>query len=50
MTTMGYLAKQFEIFLEFNDREILQDSRKITAKIAKEHAFLEIIKSKFLQL
>jgi len=31
-------AKRLDLFLEFDDREILSDSGKVTAKLAKEHA------------
>jgi len=36
--TMEDWAKRLDLFLEFDDREILQNSGKITAKIAKEYA------------
>ncbi len=31
-------AKRLDLFLEFDEREILRDSGKITAKIAKDYA------------
>ena len=36
--TMEDWAKRLDAFLEFDDREILKDAGRITAKVAKEHA------------
>lgn len=47
--TMEDWAKRLDMFLEFDDREILQDSGKITAKIAKEHALSEYEKYRVVQ-
>jgi len=42
-------AKRLDLFLEFDEREILQDSGKITAKIAKAHAETEFEKYRIVQ-
>ena len=47
--TMEDWAKRLDMFLEFDDREILQDSGKITAKIAKDHALSEYEKYRVIQ-
>lgn len=47
--TMEDWAKRLDMFLEFDDREILQNSGKITAKIAKEHALCEYEKYRVVQ-
>ncbi len=47
--TMEDWAKRLDLFLEFDDREILKDSGKITAKIAKEHAESEFEKYRIVQ-
>lgn len=47
--TMEDWAKRLDLFLEFDDRKILQDSGKITAKIAKEHALSEYEKYRVVQ-
>jgi hypothetical protein len=47
--TMEDWAKRLDMFLEFDDREILQDSGKITAKIAKDHALSEYEKYRIIQ-
>ena len=36
--TMEDWSKRLDMFLEFDDREILQDAGKISAKLAKDHA------------
>jgi len=36
--TMQDWAQMLDTFLEFDDREILKDAGKITAKLAKEYA------------
>ncbi|GJM06787.1 MAG: toxin Fic [marine bacterium B5-7] len=47
--TMEDWAKRLDLFLEFDDREILQDSGKVTAKLAKEHAESEFEKFRIVQ-
>ncbi len=47
--TMEDWAKRLDKFLEFDDREILQDAGKVTAKIAKEHAESEFEKYRIVQ-
>ncbi len=47
--TMEDWAKRLDTFLEFDDREILQDSGKVTAKIAKEFALSEFEKYRIVQ-
>ncbi len=47
--TMEDWAKRLDMFLEFDDREILQDSGKITKKIADERAFSEFEKYRVVQ-
>ncbi len=47
--TMEDWSKRLDMFLEFDDREILQDSGKITAKIAKDHALSEYEKYRVIQ-
>ncbi len=47
--TMEDWAKRLDAFLEFDDREILQDNGKITKKIADEKAFSEFEKYRILQ-
>ncbi len=42
-------AKRLDMFLEFDDREILQDSGKMTAKLAKTHAESEFEKYRIVQ-
>jgi len=42
-------AKRLDLFLEFDDREILQNSGKVTAKLAKEHAESEFGKYRIIQ-
>jgi hypothetical protein len=42
-------AKRLDRFLEADDREILQDAGKITAKIAKDHAESEFEKYRIIQ-
>ena len=42
-------AKRLDMFLEFDDREILQDSGKVTAKLAKTHAESEFEKYRIVQ-
>jgi hypothetical protein len=36
--TMEDWAKRLDLFLEFDERDILQDKGKVTAEIAKAHA------------
>ncbi|MCF7957655.1 MAG: virulence RhuM family protein [Phycisphaerae bacterium] len=47
--TMEDWAKRLDMFLEFDDREILQDSGKVTAKLAQAHAESEFEKYRILQ-
>lgn len=47
--TMEDWAKRLDAFLEFDDREILQDNGKITKKIADEKAYSEFEKYRILQ-
>lgn len=47
--TMEDWAKRLDAFLEFDDREILQDAGKITKKIADEKAFSEFEKYRVVQ-
>jgi hypothetical protein len=47
--TMEDWVKRLDAFLEFDDREILQDAGKITKKIADEHALGEFEKYRVIQ-
>ena len=47
--TMEDWAKRLDMFLEFADREILQDSGKTTAKLARVHANSEFEKYRIVQ-
>lgn len=47
--TMEDWAKRLDMFLEFDDREVLQDSGKVTAKLAKAFAESEFEKFRILQ-
>ena len=47
--TMEDWAKRLDMFLEFDDREILQDSGKATAKLARAHADSEFEKYRIVQ-
>ena len=47
--TMEDWAKRLDAFLEFDDREILKHTGKITKQIADEHAFSEFEKYRILQ-
>jgi hypothetical protein len=47
--TMEDWAKRLDAFLEFDDREILHDTGKITKKIADEKAFSEFEKYRVVQ-
>jgi len=47
--TMKDWSKKLNAFLEFNEHDILQNSRKVTAKIAKEFAVSEFEKYKVIQ-
>ncbi len=42
-------AEKLDLFLEFDDRNILQDSGKVTAKLAKNHAESEFEKYRIAQ-
>ncbi|SMG63671.1 conserved hypothetical protein, partial [methanotrophic bacterial endosymbiont of Bathymodiolus sp.] len=47
--TMEDWAKRLDLFLEFDEREILRDSGKITAKIAKDYAVSQFEKYRIVQ-
>jgi len=47
--TMEDWAKRLDFFLEFDDRDILRDSGKVTAQIAKEFAESEFEKYRIVQ-
>ena len=47
--TMEDWAKRLDLFLEFDDRELLQDAGRITAKLAKEFAESEFEKYRIVQ-
>ncbi len=47
--TMNDWAERLDIFLQADDRELLQDSGKISAKIAKDHALSEYEKYRVIQ-
>jgi hypothetical protein len=47
--TMEDWAKRLDLFLEFDDRSVLNDSGKITAKIAKDFAKSEFEKYRVIQ-
>ena len=47
--TMEDWAKRMDIFLQADDRELLQDAGKITAEIAKAHAETEFEKYRIIQ-
>jgi hypothetical protein len=47
--TMEDWAKRLDLFLEFDDREILLDAGKVTAKLAKTHAESEFEKYRIVQ-
>ncbi|SHE51970.1 Uncharacterized conserved protein [Modicisalibacter ilicicola DSM 19980] len=47
--TMEDWAKRLDMFLEFDDREVLQDSGKVTAKLAKAFAESEFEKFRIVQ-
>lgn len=47
--TMEDWANRLDLFLEFDEREILQDKGKITAEIAKVHAESEFEKYRIVQ-
>jgi len=47
--TMEDWAERLDMFLEFDDREILKNSGKVSAKIAKEHAESEFEKYRIVQ-
>ncbi len=42
-------AKRLDLFLEFDDYEILQNSGKVTAKLAKAHSESEFEKYRIVQ-
>ncbi len=47
--TMEDWANRLDMFLEFDDREILRDGGKVTAKLAKTHAESEFEKYRIVQ-
>ena len=47
--TMEDWAKRLDMFLEFDDREILRDSGKVSAGLAKAHAETEFEKYRIVQ-
>ncbi|MCF6339598.1 MAG: virulence RhuM family protein [Sulfurimonas sp.] len=47
--TMNDWSQRLDMFLEFTDREILKDSGKISAKLAKEFALSEFEKYRIVQ-
>ena len=47
--TMEDWAKRLDIFLEFDDREVLKDSGKVTAQIAHDFALGEFEKYRVVQ-
>lgn len=42
-------AKRLDLFLEFDDREILKNHGKVTAELAKAHAISEFEKYRIIQ-
>lgn len=47
--SMGDWSKRLDAFLEFDDREVLQNSGKISAKITQMHAESEFEKYRIVQ-
>ena len=47
--TMEDWAKRLDMFLEFDDRDILKDAGSVSAKIAKAHAESEFEKYRVVQ-
>jgi hypothetical protein len=47
--TMEDWAKRLDLFLEFDDRQVLQDSGKVTTQLAKAHAESEFEKYRIVQ-
>ena len=47
--TMEDWAKRLDAFLEFDEREILQDAGKVSAEIARAHAESEFEKYRIVQ-
>jgi hypothetical protein len=47
--TMQDWAKKLDAFLKFNNKELLENAGKITAKIAKEFAETEFEKYRIIQ-
>lgn len=47
--TMEDWAKRLDKFLEFDDREVLQDAGRVSAEIARDHAFSEFEKYRVVQ-
>lgn len=47
--TMEDWAKRLDAFLEFTERDILQDAGKVSAEMARDHAESEFEKYRILQ-
>ena len=47
--TMEDWVKRLDLFLQFDERDILQNSGKITAQIARDHAESEFEKYRIVQ-
>jgi hypothetical protein len=47
--TMEDWSKRLDLFLQFDDRDILQNAGSISAEIAKEHAETEFEKYRIVQ-
>jgi hypothetical protein len=47
--TMEDWSKRLDAFLEFDERQVLKDSGKVTAQIAKDHAESEFEKYRIVQ-
>jgi hypothetical protein len=47
--TMEDWAKRLDAFLEFSERDILQDAGKVSAEIARAHAESEFEKYRIMQ-
>jgi len=46
---MPFMATRLDKFLEFDERDVLQNAGKISAKIAKDHAESEFEKYRIVQ-
>ena len=47
--TMEDWAKRLDLFLEFDDRDVLLDSGRVSAELAKKHAQSEFEKYRIVQ-